>query len=72
MDDSPALNETSPVTLIGTMVIELREFNDKKNNMDKMQKLFYFITWTKFSAMFGTQIIFNMICAVKLLIIKLT
>ena len=31
-------------TLIGTMVIELREFNDKrkkekKNNMDKMQKL---------------------------------
>ena len=37
-------------TLIGTMVIELREFNDKKkkkkNNMDKMQKLF-FITRTK-------------------------
>ena len=31
-------------TLIGTMVIELREFNDKKkkkNNMDKMQKPFF-------------------------------
>ena len=30
----------------GTMVIELREFNDKKkkkNNMDKMQKLFIFL-----------------------------
>ena len=29
----------------GTMVIELREFNDKKkkkNNMDKMQKLTFF------------------------------
>ena len=55
MDDSPARNETSPVTkcfmLIGTMVIELREFNDKKkkkkNDMDKMQKLFFSITWTK-------------------------
>ena len=36
--------------LIGTMVIELREFNDKKKkkkNMDKMQKLFIVITWTK-------------------------
>ena len=38
--------------LIGTMVIELREFNDKKkkkkkNNMDKMQKLFFVVTWTK-------------------------
>ena len=44
-------------TLIGTMVIELREFNDKKmkkknmkknkNTIDKMQKLFFVITWTK-------------------------
>ena len=35
---------------IGTMVIELREFNDKKkkkNNMDKMQKLNFVITWPK-------------------------
>ena len=32
---------------IGTMVIELREFNDKKKkkkNMDKMEKLFLLIT----------------------------
>ena len=65
-------------TLIGTMVIELREFNDKKKkkkNMDKMQKLFFVITWTKcgnLNVIFGTQIIFNMICAVKSLKVKLT
>ena len=35
---------------VGTMVIELREFNDKKkkkNNMDKMQKLNFAIIWPK-------------------------
>ena len=37
---------------IGIMVIELREFNDKKkkkkkNNMDKMQKLNFVIIWPK-------------------------
>ena len=38
---------------IGTMVIELREFNDKKkkkkkkNTMDKMQKLHFVIIWPK-------------------------
>ena len=36
---------------IGTMVIELREFNDKKKkkkkNMDKVGKLFLLITLTK-------------------------
>ena len=38
---------------IGTMVIELCEFNDKKkkkkkkNNMDKMQKLNFVIIWPK-------------------------
>ena len=38
---------------IGTMVIELREFNDKKkkkkknNTMDKMQKLNFFRMWPK-------------------------
>ena len=38
---------------IGTMVIELREFNDKKkkkkkkNTMDKMQKLNFVIIWPK-------------------------
>ena len=37
---------------IGTMVIELHEFNDKKkkkmkNNMDKMQKLNFVIIWPK-------------------------
>ena len=35
---------------IGTMVIELREFNDKKkkkNTMDKMQKLNVVIIWPK-------------------------
>ena len=53
MDDSPALMKLLQLpsfTLIGTMVSELREFNDKKkkkNNMDKMQKLFIVITWTK-------------------------
>ena len=38
---------------IGTMVIELREFNDKKkkkkkkNTMDKIQKLNFVIIWSK-------------------------
>ena len=37
---------------IGTVVIELCEFNDKKkkkkkNNMDKMQKLNFVIIWPK-------------------------
>ena len=37
---------------IGTMVIELREFNDKKkkkkkNTMDKMRKLNFVIIWSK-------------------------
>ena len=37
---------------IGTMVIELREFNDKKkkkkkNTMDKMQKLNFVLIWPK-------------------------
>ena len=40
---------------IGTIVIELREFNDKKkkkkkkkqNTMDKMQKLNFVIIWSK-------------------------
>ena len=37
---------------IGTMVIELREFNDKKkkkkkNTMDKMLKLNFVIIWSK-------------------------
>ena len=37
-------------TLIGTMVIELREFNDKKKKKKKkknMDKMFFVITWTK-------------------------
>ena len=54
----------------GTMVIELREFNDKKkkkkNTMDKMQKLNFVIMWPKCgSLIFGTQITFDMFCAVK-------
>ena len=37
---------------VGTMVIEVREFNDKKkkkkkNTMDKMQKLNFVIIWSK-------------------------
>ena len=42
---------------IGTMVIELCEFNDKKkkkkkNNMDKMQKLNFVIIWSKSGSLF--------------------
>ena len=46
----------------GTMVIELHEFNDKKkkNTMDKM-----LIIWPKSGNLFGTQITFDMFCAVK-------
>ena len=66
---------------IGTMVIELREFNDKKkkkkkkkkkNNMDKMQKRNFVIIWPKSGNLFGTQITFDMFCAVKSLKVKLT
>ena len=64
---------------IGTMVIELREFNDKKkkkkkkkNNMDKMQKLNFVIIWPKSGNLMGTQITFDMFCAVKSLKVKLT
>ena len=72
---------------IGTMVIELREFNDKKkkkkkmkkkkNTMDKMQKLNFVIIWPKSGNLmkiliFGTQITFDMFCAVKSLKVKLT
>ena len=57
----------------GTMVIELCEFNDKKkknkkNTMDKMQKLNCCYNLAKmwyFNEIFGTQIIFYMFCAVK-------
>ena len=64
---------------IDTMVIELREFNDKKkkkkkkkkNTMDKMQKLNFVIIWSK-SGNLMTQITFDMFCAVKSLKVKLT
>ena len=49
----------------GTMVIE---FNDKKkkkkNTMDKMTKINLDIIWPQ-SGIFGTQITFDMFCAVK-------
>ena len=59
----------------GTMVIELREFNDKKkkkkkkNTMDKMQFGQKVVVLNK---IFGTQITFDMFCAVKSLKVKLT
>ena len=42
---SPNLVQTSSLKSVGTMVIELCEFNDKKKkkNMDKMAKLFLVI-----------------------------
>ena len=48
----PKLVQTPTFMSIGTMVIELREFNDKKkkkkkNTMDKMQKLNFVIIWPK-------------------------
>ena len=44
MDHSPKLVQTSSFMSVGTIVIELREFNDKKKkNMDKMGKLFLVI-----------------------------
>ena len=50
----PKLVQTPTLMSIGTMVIELREFNDKKkkkkkkkNTMDKMQKLNFVIIWPK-------------------------
>ena len=62
---------------IGTMVIELREFNDKKKkkkkkNMDKMGKLFLLITLTKSSEIFGIQLYCDMCCAVKSLKVRIS
>ena len=61
----------------GTMVIELREFNDKKkkkkkNTMDTMLKLNFVIIWPRSGSLmiFGTQITFDMFCAVKSLKVK--
>ena len=45
----------------GTIVIELREFNDKKkkkNTMDKMQTFYFVIIWPKSGEIFGTRIYF--------------
>ena len=49
MAHSLAVTKICPdIKFQGTMVIELREFNDKKKkNMDKMGKLFLLITLTK-------------------------
>ena len=56
---------------IGAMAIELRVFNKKekkkKKNMDKMGKLFFCYNFAQnwyFSERFGTQLIFDMYCAV--------
>ena len=55
--------QTSSFMFIGTMVIELREFNDKKKkkkkkkkNMDKMGKLLLLITLTKSSILVHTAL----------------
>ena len=60
---------------IGAIVIELRVFNKKekkkmkkKKNMDKMGKLFFCYNFAYngyFSERFGTQLIFDMYCAVN-------
>ena len=52
---------------IGAMVIELRVFNKKKKkkNMDKMGKFNNFAQNWYFSERFGTQLIFDMYCAVN-------
>ena len=60
---------------IDTMVIELREFNDKKKkkkNMDKMGKLFLLITLTKSHILVKYQLCFDVCCAVKSLKVKIT
>ena len=61
---------------IGTMVIELCEFNDKKKkkkkNMDKMGKLFLLITLTKNGILVSIQLCFDMYCAVKSLKVRIT
>ena len=59
---------------IGAMVIELRIFNKKKKNMDKMGKLFVvnFAQNWYFSERFGTQLIFDMYFAGNSLKVKET
>ena len=58
------------------MVIELREFNDKKKKKkkkkNKMQKLNFVIIRPKSVEIFGTQITFDMFWAIKSLKVKLT
>ena len=63
---------------IGTTDIELREFKEKKNNMDKMGKIkkIMFRSNKKrkwyFSEIFHTQFCFDIFYAVKLSKVKLT
>ena len=51
------------------MVMELREFNDKKKKKRKTKQHFQF---RQKVVIFGIQISFNMICTVKSLKVKLT
>ena len=60
---------------IGTMVIELRDFNDKKkkkNTMDKMQKLHFVIIWSKSGNLMKYLVHRLLLSAVKSLKVKLT
>ena len=56
---------------IGTTVIELREFKEKKkknNNMDKMEKNMFSSNWKRkwyFSEIFHTQFCFDMFYALS-------
>ena len=55
---------------IDTMVIELPEFNQKKEY--NMNKMLLAIIWTKGIGILGTLITFDMFYAVKSLKVKLT
>ena len=55
----------------GTMVIELREFNDKKkkkkqNTMDKMQKLSFVIIWPKSGSVMN-YLVHKLLCTCSVL-----
>ena len=68
----PPFSEHLPPPMIG-MVIELRDFKEKKqnNNMDKMGKIFLALIGRE-SRIFHTQFCFDMFYAVKAPKVELT
>ena len=73
---SPNLVQTSSLMSVGTMVIELREFNAKKKKKKRRWTKWHFSynfghKWY-FSEIFGIQLSVDMCCALKSLKVRIS